>query len=282
MRSEFSVAAPGEIGTALPPTGQSIAAEIDDRQRLHDQVAIERGATSFAHRSEQGRAKWQHAVAIARRAFREQHDRLALRDALTDLGRDIRRGGAARAVDEHRALDAGHRPDARPLCHLRLGDEGDMMLRANDRNIEPGDMVGHDQNRVAGRGRLPFHPHPDTDNPAAGAVEGLCDAPGRQATPETRGHHLGGCQHSGDAGQRRQLDPSGCIQARHRNSIASADPPCTIKLQRHHERVGARSVWPRVVAASLADSHETGMAIQRDRRLVGRIDLEQQASDTMA
>ena len=35
---------------------------------------------------------------------------------------------AARAVDEHRALDFGGDADQRPFAHFALGDEGDRRL----------------------------------------------------------------------------------------------------------------------------------------------------------
>ncbi len=91
----------------------------------------------IARRADQGAAEGQHAIAVARRPFAEQHDRVAFGQALRDLGIDVVRLVAARAIDEDRALQPREQPHQRPARDFLLGDEPHRGDRRDDRNIEP-------------------------------------------------------------------------------------------------------------------------------------------------
>ena len=120
-------------------------------------------------RADQRGAERQHAVAVARSAFREQHDRRAAGQALDDLADGFAGLVAARAVDEHRALEPRGDADQRPARHFALGDEGYRRDRADHQDIGPGHVVGHEQHRAVAH-RLADHADANAQQPAQHAV----------------------------------------------------------------------------------------------------------------
>jgi hypothetical protein len=105
MRHEIHVAIPGNPGPLTPGERHAVPPRIGDRERLQED-AIEGGLRERrARRTDQRRAKRQHPVAIAGRPLWKQHDHLAAREPITDLGIDDGSMRPARAVDEDRALE---------------------------------------------------------------------------------------------------------------------------------------------------------------------------------
>src|SRR5205085_10063832 len=79
------------------------------------------------------------------------------------------RGAAHLPVDKDRTLQFGEPAEQRPARDLSLRDEGTGDQRAEDRDIEIGDVIGGEQHRT--HGCRPADPaHPQTEDAAAPAV----------------------------------------------------------------------------------------------------------------
>src|SRR5664279_3337150 len=155
VRHEVEIAVPGDQRAMLASHRYAVLAGIADRHRLN-QNAAPGARAGLLHRTDQGGAERQHTVAVARSAFREQHDRSAGGQALDDLGDGFAGLVTARAVDEYRTLQSGSDTDHRPVGDFTLGDEGDRRDRADHQDIGPGHVIGYEQHRAAAY-RLAHH-----------------------------------------------------------------------------------------------------------------------------
>src|ERR1019366_7029212 len=110
--------------TVLPSHGDSVQADIGDRERLHENAGrILRLNDYVSCRSDQRRAKWQDAVAVARRAFGKKDDWVASHQTFCDLGVDLLGLLSALAVDKDRLLQLCQQAKDRPISDLPFGDK---------------------------------------------------------------------------------------------------------------------------------------------------------------
>jgi hypothetical protein len=82
------------------------------------------------------------------------------------------------AVDEHAALKPGEGAKEWPACHLALGDEGQRRHGAQDRDVEPRDMVDRDEAALIGD-RLAADPQLNAEQPGHGAMIQVGKSPRR-------------------------------------------------------------------------------------------------------
>ncbi len=140
---------------------------------------------SALRRADERGAERQHLVAVARRALREEHHDVALREPPGD-GVGLCAGRVSPvAVDEDGALCARQESDDRPARDLLLGDEGDWGDRREDRNVEPGIVVGEKQQRTIFRG-LSSHRDANAHKEADEALPKLRDPHRRAAADPDR------------------------------------------------------------------------------------------------
>ena len=90
--------------------------------------------------------------AIARRAFREHGKNVPGAQAFRHLPHHPVRIAPRLALDVQGAGTIGQRADKRPSLDIGLGDKAAMACRMHHQNIQPRNMVGHQQDRAPGRG----------------------------------------------------------------------------------------------------------------------------------
>jgi hypothetical protein len=69
-----------------------------------------------------------------------------------------------RAVDEYGALQFGEQAEQRPACDFALGDEDHRQHRTQHHDVEPGRMIGNQEERPLGR-RQSAHLHAQAQHP---------------------------------------------------------------------------------------------------------------------
>jgi hypothetical protein len=88
----------------------------------------------------------QQLGAGAGRALGENGDAVTRLQGCRRLVHDAQRVTLAGALDEERARAVDQRAHQRPMLHIRLGDEPRLRQhRMHGRDVQPGDMVGHDE-----------------------------------------------------------------------------------------------------------------------------------------
>lgn len=134
---------------------------VDEAQRcrLHGHVGRDGGL------QEVGMEGQQHA-AIARRAFGEDGDAVAVAQRLGHVVNHAQRVATLLALDVERAGAGGQRTDQGPVLHRRFRDEAHVPRRMQRDDVEPGDVVGDQQHRPARGtgGRRALHDEFDTEH----------------------------------------------------------------------------------------------------------------------
>src|SRR5215467_2219147 len=149
MRPERRAAIPGDQRAMLTSERQPEQTSIGNRQRLDPYALGMLGiGERVARRADQGGAKREHSVAVARRSLTEEDDRIALGQPLRDLRVDLLGLVAATAIDKHRSLQLCEQSKYWPRRHLAFGNKDHRSKRGNHRNIQPRNMIGHDQQRM--------------------------------------------------------------------------------------------------------------------------------------
>ena len=160
MRQEFHVAVPRQTRPVGIAGRQAPDARIGEGHRLDGdrrRSRRNRGGT------DQGAAEGQHPGRVAGGSLGEQHHHVAVADTAGDRLGGAGGLGAPGAVDEDRALQARQRPEHGPAGDFRLGDEGDRQDAAEKGDVEPGEVIGGDQQRRLRR--RPDHLDAEADHP---------------------------------------------------------------------------------------------------------------------
>ncbi len=202
MGRQLHVAVPRHVRPLGPGHRHPVAARIGERQGLQAQVrqAALLGLDRRAGGADERGAEGQEPGAVAGRALREQHDQLARREALAQRPVDLGGRPAARPVDEEGLLQHREPADHRPAGDLGLRHEGERAQAAQGHDVEPGDVVGQHQGRLAGPRRCAALRHPHAEEaqeqaveqhrrPAGGAPEAQAQPVRADEQPEGRGHH---------------------------------------------------------------------------------------------
>ena len=157
-------------GRSRRPTRQAGDAGIIEEHRLDHNVgaALDRGR--LPRGLEMRRAKAQQPVAVARGRLGEQHHRLSLGHRPRDFPVDARNTARAPTIDENDALQSRQPAAQRRGADLLLGQERHRLDRGENRNIEPGDMIGDDQPGRAAAG-APVNAHAYAERRAEQAIE---------------------------------------------------------------------------------------------------------------
>ena len=100
------------------------------------------------HRADQRRAEGKNAIAVARRAFGEQHHGVAAGQPLGDLLRGRAGAMAALTIDEDRPLQLRKPAEDRPAGHFLLGDEHRGRQRGDDEDVQPRGVIGENKQRL--------------------------------------------------------------------------------------------------------------------------------------
>ena len=90
------------------------------------------------------------------------------------------------ALDENRPLQLGEQAEERPACDLGLGHENHRRERGDDRNVEPGGVIGDDQQRTRGDWRA-GEAHADAEQAADEAMIEHRNAPAQRPLETDRG-----------------------------------------------------------------------------------------------
>jgi len=149
-------------------TALAIGFPVGNRQRQHRPAGRQR-------RLQQRGMKMQQAVAIGRRSFREYGNMLALRQQPGDLGIDDAGVTATSPAQENGIVSHCKRADDRPVPDLFLGDECRRQHGVDHQDVQPGNMVGNQQDAGSGMGQVDLQT--DAENP---------QKPGRPARPKTQ------------------------------------------------------------------------------------------------
>ena len=133
-------------------------------------------AERVMHRADQRRAERQHADAVARGAFGEQHHRVAAEQPLGDFlaGRAGLMPGLP--VDEDGPLQFRQPAEDRPARDLAFGDEHHGRKRRDHEDVQPRDMVRQDQRGARSRS-LPDLANPHADQRAENAMIPMRNGP---------------------------------------------------------------------------------------------------------
>ncbi|MNT25484.1 hypothetical protein D3C72_1610030 [compost metagenome] len=151
-------------------------------------------------RFEQAGVERKQVEAFGRRTFREQPHRVAQLEAgLHGLAHGVHRVALA-AFNEERARPRHQPADHGPFTDLALGHEGRGARGIQDEDIDPGDVVGHQQYRTA-HARVALEGHLHTTGrhqrarpravqpgPASRADEGVDQTHAKQAKHDQRQH----------------------------------------------------------------------------------------------
>jgi len=118
--------------------------EITQRHGLHRKIVVD-------GRGQQTRVKAAHRKTVTGRAFRKDQYRMTTTNVFTDRpGRSIGRITMA-TLDEQRAAATRQKTDHRPTPDIGLGEKPYTGNTAEDRNIQPGNMIGDPQRWTPGR-----------------------------------------------------------------------------------------------------------------------------------
>ena len=219
MRDQVHVAIPGDLGPVRAADRKPVHAHV----AYGDRLDMGEAAGDRAGRADERALEGQHAVSVAGGPLGEEHHDVAGADAPADgFGRSTRLA-PPRPVDVERALQAGERAHDRPAADFRLGDEGHRQHAADDRHVEPGDVVHGNQERRLGR--LPAHLHPDAEQRAGDPLPVIGNARGDRPVPPRR-EQLERRQHEGEEGkaQHRCPDAQPLHQCSPLSSSASGTP----------------------------------------------------------
>ncbi|GAA3309001.1 hypothetical protein GCM10020295_72490 [Streptomyces cinereospinus] len=116
-----------------------------DADRLDGDPGVQRGL-------EHGPAEGALGAAAPGAALGEDADRGPGPQQVGDVRDRARQGAQAVPVDEHDAGAGGQRTGDRPLPDLGLGDHAGRAYRGQQRDVQPGDVVGDQQQAAGGRG----------------------------------------------------------------------------------------------------------------------------------
>lgn len=122
---------------------------------------------------ERGPAEVALCAAAPRAALGEDGDRVAGPQRLGDPGHRAGQGADPVPVDEQGTAAGGHPPRHGPVPDLRLGEHPGRTDGGEHRDVQPGDVVGHEQHPAVGRGAA-VDPYPDAcgpDDPAGPAPD---------------------------------------------------------------------------------------------------------------
>lgn len=156
----------------------------------------------------------------------EHTDRGAGAQRVREVGDGAREGAQPVAFEEDHPGPRGQRPGDRPPPYLRLGDQPGGAYGGQQRDVQPGDVVG-DQQHPARRGGAPAHPDPHARGPhhrqRPAAHQPGRDAPAqRQQRDPGEQHHRHGRQPQ--HGPRRHRAPPRGLDARPRGAGRAGQP----------------------------------------------------------
>lgn len=161
---QLHVPVPGDLSALGPRHRQAVATGIGDGQRLEAHPAAPGlGLQCRPGCADQGGAERQEPGSVAGGPLREQNDELPFGQPMAHGGAD---GGGCPAplpVDVDRPLQPREGADQRPAGDLGLRHEGERPQRPHRDDIQPRDVIGEHQGRLAGgRGCSALHdPHPE-------------------------------------------------------------------------------------------------------------------------
>jgi len=141
---------------------------VGNRQRQHRPAGRQR-------RLQQRGMKMQQAAAIGCRSLGKYGDMLALRQQLGDLGIDDAGVAATSPTQENCIVSRRQGADNRPVPDLFLGHECRRQHGVDYQDVQPGNMVGDQQDAGSGMGQVGLQT--DAENP---------QKPGRPARPKTQ------------------------------------------------------------------------------------------------
>jgi len=122
----------------------------------------------------------QQAPAIGRRPFGEDGDMLALRQNFRNLRVDDPRMATAAAAQEHRVVFRCQPADHRPAPDLFLGNESGGQHGVDHQDVDPRDVIGHQQDTGRNMGQISFEfyaQHPEQcRRPASAEAQPHCIA----------------------------------------------------------------------------------------------------------
>jgi len=185
---------------------------VGNRQRQHRPAGRQR-------RLQQRGMKMQQAAAIGCRSLGKYGDMLALRQQLGDLGIDDAGVAATSPTQENCIVSRRQGADNRPVPDLFLGHECRRQHGVDHQDVQPGNVVGDQQDAGSGMGQVGLQAN--AENP---------EQAGRPAHPKT--------QASGIADERQQGE-----RKRHTPNHQQNQPCNAVKAKRKGGFV--QSVYPR-------------------------------------
>jgi hypothetical protein len=145
--------------------GGGIAEPVADAYRLHGHPGVQGGLES-------GRAEAAVAPAAPGAALGEDDDGGPGAERVREVGDDLRQGPEAVAVDEEGAGAGDQWAEYGPGADLALGEHTGGPDGGEERDVEPGDVVGDDQHAAGGRQRLASDAYPYSESGRQGLGSG--------------------------------------------------------------------------------------------------------------
>jgi hypothetical protein len=124
--------------------GRRVGEPVPDAYRLHGHPGVQGGLES-------GRAEAAVPPAAPGAALGEHGDGGAGAEGVREAGDDLRQGPEAVPVDEEGAGTGDDRAEDRPGADLALGEHAGRPEGCEERDVEPGDVVGDDEHAAGGR-----------------------------------------------------------------------------------------------------------------------------------
>jgi len=178
--------------------------------------------------------KGQQPVAVAGRAFGKDGDHVAIAQGFRHVMHHAHRIPPSFALDVERAGTRRQGADHRPVADHRLGDESHMPRRMDREDVQPRQVIAHQQQRTMGRGGAKHRqadPH-QVEHALGPLLHTLLTLRGRQARetgsngPPARCDMRHGAQQPEAGGE--GLHPGGCLGAQ----PWTTRPPTSVKRAR--------------------------------------------------
>lgn len=181
MGKERHVPVPRDLRSFVPSHRKPRNSRVIKINRLNDLTLSVPARRRLPRRFEMRGTEAHEAIAVARRALREQHNRRSCAHCFGDPRINGWDAGTPTAIDVNDALDGDNLLPHGMIADLFLRKETHGLERAEDRNVEPGDMVSHYQPLCfCAECAMPSHPDPETSTDKPVEQDG-CPPPDAQA-----------------------------------------------------------------------------------------------------
>jgi len=143
-------------------TDRAVRPQEPDRDRLHERARSDRGL-------QQRGVKREHPGAVGGRALGKDRDDIAGAQRIRHLVADAVGVAAAVALQEEGPRPRGEVAHHRPRADLRFRDEAHGVYRQHGEDVEPRNVIGHDEHRHPAARQGPVHVQPHADELDQGA-----------------------------------------------------------------------------------------------------------------